>query len=302
MTAPSLPSQGIPQRGLTLVELLVVIAVIGVLVALLLPAVQAAREAARRTSCLNNLRQMGIATHNHHDAQGAFPPGGVEHRWMINPQTGRRYGAAGRQLAWSVFLLPYLEQEPLFGRLDIKKPFDAPENAEGAATILSVYVCPSTPGGDRLVSGRGPCHYGGIHGERITGPNNPPKGVMLYDRAISIGEITDGTSNTLAISEDSEHADGQWINGLNVFDQAYGINQAPRSRTIFAAGTPAARTACFATALPGSCPKPWTSKHSPQSARGLEARWLNSRRMARSLIPDCVLSVFVVCPLGLETP
>jgi prepilin-type N-terminal cleavage/methylation domain-containing protein/prepilin-type processing-associated H-X9-DG protein len=227
MTAPSRPSRGMTPRGLTLVELLVVIAVIGVLIALLLPAVQAAREAARRTGCLNNLRQMGIAMHHHHNVHGAFPPGGVEHRWMINPQTGRRYGAAGRQLAWSVFLLPYLEQEPLFGRLDVEKPFDAPENAESAATILSVYICPSTPGGDRLVSGRGPCQYGGIYGERITGPNDPPKGVMLYDRAISIAQITDGTANTLAISEDSEHADGQWINGLNVFDQAYGINQAP---------------------------------------------------------------------------
>ncbi len=213
--------------GFTLVELLVVIAVIGVLIGLLLPAVQAAREAARRMSCLNNLRQMGIAMHSHHTAHGAFPPGGIEHRWMINPETGKRYGPAGRQLAWSVYLLPYLEQEALYRQLNLEKAFDAPENSEAAATVLSVYICPSAPGGSDLVQGRGPCHYGGIYGERITSPNNPPKGVMLYNRAISIAEITDGTSNTLAISEDSDHSDGQWINGLNVFDQAYGINQAP---------------------------------------------------------------------------
>lgn len=215
------------RSAFTLVELLVVIAIIGVLMGLLLPAVQAAREAARRMSCLNNLRQMGIAMHGHHSAHGAFPPGGIEHRWMINPETGRRYGPGGRQLAWSVYLLPYLEQDALYRQLDLEKPFDAAENAEAAATVLSVYICPSAPSGSDLVQGRGPCHYGGIYGERITGPNNPPKGVMLYNRRISIAEIRDGTSNTLAISEDSEFVDGQWINGLNIFDQAYPINYIP---------------------------------------------------------------------------
>ncbi|MCL4195658.1 MAG: DUF1559 domain-containing protein [Thermoguttaceae bacterium] len=213
--------------GFTLVELLVVIAIIGALIAMLLPAVQMARETARRASCLNNLRQMGIGVHNYHDALRTFPPGGIEHRAMINPATGRPYGASGRQLAWSVFLLPYVEQGPLYARLDTGKPFDAPENASAAATVLAIYICPSVPQGSELRSGRGPCQYGGIYGERISGPNNPPKGVMLYDRAIAIAEIVDGTSNTLIIAEDGEFADGQWINARNVFDQAYAINRAP---------------------------------------------------------------------------
>jgi prepilin-type N-terminal cleavage/methylation domain-containing protein/prepilin-type processing-associated H-X9-DG protein len=213
------PSRQVTLRGFTLVELLVVIAIIGILIGLLLPAVQAAREAARRASCLNNLRQMGIGLHHYHEALGSFPPGGIEPRSPLNPN--------GRQLAWSVFLLPYVEQKPLYDRLDTGAAFDAPQNADAAATVLSIYICPSVPQGNQLQSGRGPCRYGGIYGERITSPNNPPKGVMLYDRAIRTSEIRDGTSNTLAISEDSEFQDGQWINGRNVFDQAFAINEAP---------------------------------------------------------------------------
>jgi prepilin-type N-terminal cleavage/methylation domain-containing protein/prepilin-type processing-associated H-X9-DG protein len=211
--------RGRDRRAFTIVELLVVIAILGLLVALLLPAVQAAREAARRASCLNNLRQMGVGLHHYHSALGRFPPGGIEARTPLRP--------TGRQFAWSMLLLPYIEQKSLYDRIDRGKAFDAPENASAAATVLSIYICPSVPGGSELQSGRGPCRYGGIYGERIASPNNPPKGVMLYDRAISIAEISDGTSNTLIVAEDSDFADGQWINGRNVFDQAFAINQAP---------------------------------------------------------------------------
>jgi prepilin-type N-terminal cleavage/methylation domain-containing protein/prepilin-type processing-associated H-X9-DG protein len=214
-------------RAFTLIELLVVVSIIGVLIALLLPAVQASREAARRTSCCNNLRQIGIAAQSYHATIGSFPPGGVEHRAMINPKTGRRYGASGRQLAWSAFLLPYIEQAALYHQLNMGKAFDATENAEAAANVLPVYVCPSVPEGSCLKQGRGPCQYGGMYGERITSPNSPPKGVMLYDRSISIADIRDGASNTLIVAEDSDFTDGQWINGLNVFDQAFAINHAP---------------------------------------------------------------------------
>ena len=214
-------------RAFSLIELLVVITIIGILIALLLPAVQAAREAARRASCCNNLRQIGIALQNYHAAIASFPPGGIEHRSMINPKTGKPYGVRGRQGAWSAFLLPYIEQDALYHQLETGKAFDAPENATAAATVLSVYVCPSVPQGNYLKQGRGPCQYGGIYGERITSPNNPPKGAMLYDRSISIADIRDGTSNTLIVAEDCDFADGQWINGLNVYDQAFAINQAP---------------------------------------------------------------------------
>ncbi len=203
----------------TLLELLVAIAIIGVLLALLLPAVQAARSAARRTSCVNNLHQIGVALHGYHEKHGSFPPGGVEPRAIAGPE--------GRQLAWSAFLLPHLEQTSSHDRIDFAKAFDSSENAAAAAEIVPIYLCPSSSRESHLIDGRGACDYGGIYGERISGPNSPPKGTMLYDRVVRIRDIPDGTSHTLIVSEDSNWKDGQWINALNVFDQAFPINRAP---------------------------------------------------------------------------
>ncbi|QDV36098.1 DUF1559 family PulG-like putative transporter [Tautonia plasticadhaerens] len=208
------PSRG---DGFTLIELLVVIAIIGVLIALLLPAVQAAREAARRAQCLNNLRQMGLALHGYHDTAGHFPPGG----WL------RRPGEPMRWLAWSALLLPNLEQPDLFDAMNLAVAHDHAANGTAARTVLDVYLCPTSRRDDDRVDGRGACDYGGIYGERITSPNNPPKGPMLYDRAFPVAAIRDGTSQTIFIAEDSAWGDGQWIYARNVFDQAFAINTAP---------------------------------------------------------------------------
>ena len=205
--------------GFTLVELLVVIAIIGTLVAILLPAVQGARSAARRVSCTNNLHQIGLALQDYHGVHRCFPPGGIE---PISPKWPK-----GRQIAWSAMLLPYLGEKPLHEQIDFRKPFDAQENAVAAAVVVSTYVCPSVSRTSLLVEERAVCDYGGIYGERITSPNNPPKGTMLYDRVIRMHHILDGPSNTLMVSEDGGFRDGQWINGRNVFDQAFAINQAP---------------------------------------------------------------------------
>ncbi len=110
----------------TLVELLVVIAIIGILVALLLPAVQASREAARRSQCANNLRQLGIGLLAYHDAIGAFPPGLLDRRTGANPQ--------GKQLSWNVFLLPYIEEQPVYALFDT-----------GTATTASKTAWPPAP-------------------------------------------------------------------------------------------------------------------------------------------------------------
>ncbi len=205
-------------RGFTLVELLVVIAIIGVLVGLLLPAVQAAREAMRRASCQNNLHQVGLALHNYHAAFNRFPPGAIE----VRPEV-----ADGKQFAWSAFVLAHLEQAALAERIDFNLPFDDPVNAEAAGEIVPAYVCPSTPRSEARTNEMGVTDYGGIYGERIVSTNNPPSGMMIHDRALGFRDMLDGSSHTIVIAEDAAFPDGQWINGRNLFDQAFPINKAP---------------------------------------------------------------------------
>jgi len=207
---------------MSLIELMVVMAIIGGLVGLLLPAVQQSREVSRRAHCLNNLRQIGLGLHLYHEVYTSFPIGCLERR--MTPSSPKR------QIAWSAWLLPYVEQQALYKSLDLSTPFDSAKNAAGAAEVVSVYVCPSV---DRITQatsgGRGPCDYGGIYGPRFFGDlNSPPRGVMLYGSAVSLPMITDGASNTLAIAEESIFLpSGEWINGMNIFDVSYAINAAP---------------------------------------------------------------------------
>ena len=217
------PSSKTRPAGFSLIELLVVITIIGILISMLLPAVQSAREAARRISCSNNLRQIGIGLHGYHAAHDCFPPGCIE-------PTHRK--SNGRQFAWSALLLPYIEQVALHAAIDFSKPCYDAANAQAAATVLATYICPSTARSSPLVQGRGATDYGGLYGEAI--PPNPAdgswlaeNGMMIYDCSFAIVDIHDGASNTLIVSEDCGWGDAQWINGLNIFDQKYGVNFEP---------------------------------------------------------------------------
>lgn len=190
-------SKVLSRRGFTLVELLVVIAIIGVLVALLLPAVQAAREAARRSACSNNLKQMGLAMHNYHDVYGKF----ARNYTLVG-------GNAWEALSANYAILPYVEQQPLY---DLQQPNLANWSWTYGNTMntkLSVFLCPSAPPGSRRGShpqgwdGPGG-NYAWSTGSRIetvwAGDNF--NGIISYQTDRKMADVTDGLSNTLLASE-----------------------------------------------------------------------------------------------------
>lgn len=192
----------------TLVELLVVIAIIGILVALLLPAVQAAREAARRMSCNNNLKQAGLAAHNYHDTYKSFPSGyladGVATTAMASMERGHGF-------AWGSLMLPFIEQQPLHDAIDFRLDCRDANNMAWGATQIESFRCPSDSGpGTFVVSDStssyvlGISNYVGLlgYGSVSMTPGNPAgKGTFYRNSATRFRDIIDGTSNTIMIGE-----------------------------------------------------------------------------------------------------
>jgi prepilin-type N-terminal cleavage/methylation domain-containing protein len=189
-------------RGFTLVELLVVIAIIGVLVALLLPAVQAAREAARRSSCTNNLRQLGLAVHNFEGVMKEIPPSATD--------------AVGSRRGFMSYILPYIEQSNLEANYTPTTEWFAEVNAAAIKTHLNVVQCPSAParrmssGATDSIAWTAACgDYGVMQGldsstHAMGIPTDYNKAGMFKDRESSrFADVTDGLSQTLMISEDA---------------------------------------------------------------------------------------------------
>ena len=143
------------RRAFTLVELLVVIAIIGVLIGLLLPAVQAARESARRACCTNNMRQIGLALHSYHETFGSLPAGNYGHRSQVGVCPGASLITRG-WANWMISILPYLEQKPLYDAYDFKAYNEDPENQVVRESLVPSYACPSDlPTTELVVPGGG---------------------------------------------------------------------------------------------------------------------------------------------------
>ncbi len=222
-------------HGFTLIELLVAIVIIAILVSLLLPAVQQAREAARRTHCRSNLRQIGIALQNYHDVHRTFPIGCAH-------SSGAGFSPTGFGPSWWVGLLPYLEQSSLFNKFDTETPNNgwavtSPTNGQAAnGVIVSAMHCPSSPldtsvnvGGFRIslpsyVGISGATSEGGFSETRI----NPccitdfnsgliaAGGVLIPNNIVRIRDVVDGTTSTICVGEISADAVDSLGNRFNI--------------------------------------------------------------------------------------
>ncbi len=230
------------RRGFTLVELLVVIAIIGILVALLLPAIQMAREAARRSSCSNNLKQIGLGLHMYHDTFGRLPAG-----WQGRDPDGNRnadwLGQPG--WGWAAAILPYVEQGSVYeSTIQFELPITEHENQVARATVVKLYRCPSDIGDDWFVlhaddhshvsslAAQGAhdhelgeyvlatANYIGVFGMHdphdVYEGNQQADGSFVHNRYFSFRDFLDGTSETLIVGErDSRLSYSTWVGAVH---------------------------------------------------------------------------------------
>lgn len=209
-------------RGFTLIELLVVIAIIGLLIALLLPAVQAAREAARRTQCVNNLKQIGLALQNYHDTVGGvFPPGYLSNFDALGNDTGPGWG-------WAAMLLPQIEQTPLFNSINFNIVIEEPANLTSRLPNVNAFLCPSDPTANvywavnrdaatgalrQNICQVAPSNYVGMYGNGEPGPSGD--GLFFRNGRVGLRDVTDGTAHTIAVGERSHRlGEATWVGSV----------------------------------------------------------------------------------------
>ncbi|HZZ81385.1 MAG TPA: DUF1559 domain-containing protein [Gemmataceae bacterium] len=212
------------RSAFTLIELLVVIAIIAILIALLVPAVQKVREAAARTQCVNNLKQIGVGLHNYHSVYKAFPPGSNSLGFTVITQ-----------------LLPYVEQDPLYRTIDFTSKATGATNAGPTGVSIPMLLCPSDRN-QQTPAGQGGNNYFANYGTEpwFFQTSTTANGVFsLHEtgRGITLVQITDGSSNTAAFSElrkgdfnNAQYSPQDWLNASSLgapttIDQAYSLCQ-----------------------------------------------------------------------------
>lgn len=209
------------RRGFTLIELLVVIAIIGLLIALLLPAVQQAREAARSTECKNNLKQIGLALHNYAESFQTLPPGYISRFDNADNDTGPGWG-------WASMLLPQLDQGPLYTTLKFDLPIENAANAASRVVSVPLMRCPSddvrptfpaltrnlatgVPTG--LICDVASSNYVGMYG--TTEPLETSDGIFFRNSKVTFPDISDGSSQTIAVGERSHNlGEATWVGSV----------------------------------------------------------------------------------------
>jgi len=212
----------ISRRGFTLVELLVVIAIIGILIGLLLPAINAAREAGRRTACTNNLKQIGLALINCHDETGCFPPGYRAAGTYVDGATDTTPG-----WGWAAYILPYLEEPQVYESIDFSLPVESPQNAPAIQTVIKAFICPSdtvppaafsvTDGFSKPIAAAAPSSYSACcGGDESDTTAATGMGVFYRNSKTCVADITDGTSHTIMVCERSfSIAKGIWAGAIS---------------------------------------------------------------------------------------
>jgi prepilin-type N-terminal cleavage/methylation domain-containing protein/prepilin-type processing-associated H-X9-DG protein len=205
--------------GFTLIELLVAIAIISVLIALLVPAVQKVRAAAARTQCLNNLKQIGLALHGYHDAKKILPPGYLATSPFVDGATDTAPG-----WGWGAFILPYLEQGSVHRQLDFSEPV---QKSAAIQTMLAVYQCRSdvlpssafsVPDGfgNPLCLAAASSYAACVGGDESDTFGPSGLGILYRNSRTRMTDITDGTSNTILIGERAwANANGIWAGAIN---------------------------------------------------------------------------------------
>jgi prepilin-type N-terminal cleavage/methylation domain-containing protein len=265
-------------RAFSLVELLIVIAIIGALVALLLPAVQQSREAARRIDCSNRLRQAGLALHNFESAQKHLPSGAESREYPAEPSTPHTF------YRWSALAhaLPYMEQASSLAAIDLSLPLYGRDlqvtrqNRAGVKVVIPHFLCPSDRQ-ERVDASFGPTNYSACAGSGASGGSPfEADGIFYINSKTTFREITDGTSNTLLLAETTLGETPPPLTGRDQVD--------PRLVYAFARSAPLTEESCVDTAL-------WNFTSPPGFAWAngeFRSAMFNSYRTPNSAEIDCV--------------